>query len=334
MIGFVLSHEQFPAPELIALGLAAEQAGFDAVSTSDHFHPWQDNEGHAGHAWISLAALGQRTERLTMGTAVTCPTYRYRPAVVAQAFASLGLLYPGRMFLGMGAGEALNEIPAGGWGHYRERAARLVEAVAVIRKLWSGEWIDYRGQYYQVQHARLYDVPPRPVPIYLVASGPKSMRLAGQHGDGLITDGQRALAPDLRTAFEEGARAAGKDPRTLPIVAEHFVVVGDEAEAQRWAPLWRFLPISWERYVTDPVSIQHRAEADVPLEQVYAHWPVSRDPEVHARAIQQLIDGGVGLVLVHSPQQDQRGVIQFYGREVLPRVRSGRSPTPAAAGAR
>src|ERR1051326_5327570 len=136
IIGFVLSHEQFPVPQLVELGVQAEQAGFHAIWTSDHFHPWQDNEGHAGFAWVTLAALGQRTQRILMGTGVTCPTYRYRPQLVAEAFASLGLLYPGRIFLGVGAGEALNEVPAGGgWGNYQEPAARLEEAVNIIRKL-------------------------------------------------------------------------------------------------------------------------------------------------------------------------------------------------------
>src|SRR5438105_14452472 len=132
-VGFVLAHEQFPAPQLVELGVLAEQTGWDMVWTSDHFQPWQDNEGHCGFAWVTLAALGQRTQRIPFGTGVTCPTYRYRPAIVAEAFATLGLLYPGRVFLGVGAGEALNEVPAdGGWGAYKERAGRLAEAVEVI----------------------------------------------------------------------------------------------------------------------------------------------------------------------------------------------------------
>lgn len=339
MIGFVLSSEQFPITELVELGVAAEAAGFDLISTSDHFHPWQDNQRHASFAWVTLAALGQRTKRIHLGTAVTCPTFRYRPAIVAQAFASLGLLYPGRVYLGVGAGEALNEVPAGGgWEHYPERAARLAEAVILLRELWSGEWVNHDGPRYQVRHARLYDVPSPLVPVYMAASGPKSMRLAGEYGDGLITDGQRALTPELRHAFEEGARATGKDPRTMPVMVEHMVIAGGRAEAERWAPLWRFMPRSWERYVSDPnpISIQHRAGVDVPLDEVYAHWSVSPDPGVHIQAIQHLLDGGVTHVLIHSPQPDQRRVIEFYGREVLPYIRTGQGqrPTAAAAGAR
>jgi TAT-translocated FGD2 family F420-dependent dehydrogenase len=323
-LGFVLSHEQFPAPRLIELGAAAEQAGFDLISTSDHFQPWQDNEGHAGLAWVTLAALGQRTSRLMMGTAVTCPTYRYRPAIVAQAFASLGVLYPGRVFLGVGTGEALNEVPAGGgWGDYEERAARLVEAVQLIRRLWSGDIVNHRGQYYQVENAKLYDVPTPRVPIYIAAEGPKSMHLAGQYGDGLITDSESAVKPEFRQAFEEGARAAGKEGKTMPILAEHWVVVGDKQEAEKWAPLWQFNPKAWESYVNDPDprDIQRRAQQEVPIDKVVSKWTVGTDPQVHIDALQKLVDGGVTQIVVHSAQDDQQQVIDFYSRQVLPRVR-------------
>ena len=329
VIGFALMHEQFPVPQLVEWGALAEQAGFDAVWTSDHFQPWQENEGHCGFAWVTLAAIGQRTQRILMGTGVTCPSYRYRPQIVAEGFASLGLLYPGRVFLGVGAGEALNEIPGGGgWGPYRERAERMEEAVALIRRLWTGEWISFQGRYYPVEQARLYDVPAKPVPIYVAASGPKSMPLAGKIGDGLITDAQRAIKPELRQAFEQGARQAGKNPASMPVLAQLDVVVGNRQEAERWAQLWRFMPKSWELYVNDPDprSIQRRAEQDIPLEQVYAQWPVSPDPEPHVQALQKLIDGGVTHIFIHSPQPDQAKVISFYGEQVLPRL----STTPLA----
>jgi F420-dependent hydroxymycolic acid dehydrogenase len=148
-VGFTLAHEQFPVPELVQLGQAAEAAGFDLVSTSDHFQPWQPNEGYAGLAWVTLSVLGQQTSRLGMGTAVTCPSFRYHPPIVAEAFATLGLLYPGRVFLGLGSGEALNETAAtGAWAPWPERSARLIEATGVIRALWTGEPVDHQGHYY------------------------------------------------------------------------------------------------------------------------------------------------------------------------------------------
>lgn len=323
-IGFVLSSEQFSPADQVRFGLAAERAGFGAVWASDHFQPWQDNQGNSGQAWITLAALGAQMPRIPIGTGVTCPTFRYRPAIVAQAFATLGVLYPGRMFLGVGTGEALNEVPASGeWGDYRERAERLIEAVDVIRQLWSGEVVNCEGQYYPVKNAKLYTVPEAQVPIYIAAAGEKSMRLAGQYGDGLISDGESAIKPEFRRAFEEGAHAGGKDPAQMPIVAEMFMFVGEKEEAKEWAELWRFLPKAWDPYVTDPDprSIQRRAEEDVTIEEVLKKWKIGSDPQVHIEAVQELIDGGVSTIFVHSAQPDQERVIEFYGKEVLPHVK-------------
>jgi F420-dependent hydroxymycolic acid dehydrogenase len=323
-VGFVLSDEQFPITQLVEWGEAAERAGFDAVWGSDHFQPWQHEQGHSGFAWITLAAVGQRTKRVAMGTGVTCPTYRFHPSMVAHGFASLGMLYPGRIWLGVGTGEAINEEAATGqWGGYKERAARLVEAVQLIRELWTGEVVNHEGQYYTTRSAKLYDVPPEPIPIYAGVQGKQSMRLAGEHTDGLITDAVSALKPELRAAFEEGARAAGKDPSTMPVIAESWVFVGNEDEARKYAALWRFMPKALESYTDnpDPRDIQRRADLEVPLEQVYGDWAIGEDPRVHIEAIRKLYDGGVTTVIVHSPQEDQERVIDFYGKKVLPELR-------------
>jgi F420-dependent hydroxymycolic acid dehydrogenase len=320
-VGFTLAHEQFAVPTLVTLGQAAEAAGFDLVSTSDHFQPWQPNQGHAGLAWITLGVLGQQTRHLGMGTAVTCPSFRYHPSIVAEAFATLGLLYPGRVFLGLGSGEALNETAAtGAWAPWPERSARLIEATGVIRALWTGEEVDHQGQYYQVQ-GKLYDVPQVPVPIFMAANGPKAMRRAGQYGDGLITDPM--VWQEHKAEFDAGVQAAGKDPTQVPVLVEHFVVVGDTTDAAEAAELWRFLPKAWHPYynIPDPQTIQQRAEAEIPLEEVYQRWPVSTDPDVHVQALLTLFTSGVTHVLVHSGQPDQLRVIRFYGQEVLPRVR-------------
>jgi G6PDH family F420-dependent oxidoreductase len=165
-VGFCLPHEQFSAPQLIDNAVAAVDAGFDALWTSDHFHPWQHNQGHAGHAWITLAALGQRVPRVPFGTGVTCPSYRYRPADVAQAFASLGVLYPGRVYLGVGTGEALNEHILGDpWPPAYVRLDMLEEAIQVMRRLFTGEEVSHHGTHYKVENARLYTIPDQPVPI-------------------------------------------------------------------------------------------------------------------------------------------------------------------------
>jgi TAT-translocated FGD2 family F420-dependent dehydrogenase len=327
MVSFMLAHEQFPVPELIRLGASAESAGFDLVATSDHFQPWQANERHAGEAWVTLGALGQRTQRIWMGPTVTCPTMRYNPAVVAEAFATLSLLYPGRIFLGLGSGEALNEQAATGeWPKWRERWDRLIEAVTIIRQLWTGQPLRHEGAHYKVD-GRLYDPPPRPIPLLLAANGPKAMKLAGEHGDGLITDPQ--TWEQHKGEWESGARSAGKDSATMPVLVEAFVVVGEQSEAQTAAKLWNFIPKAFRGYqnIPDPAQIEHRAQTELPLPKVFANWTVSSLPDAHVQTIEKLFDSGVTIVNIHSGQPDQQRVIDFYGREVLPRVRN---PTAAA----
>lgn len=327
VMGFVLSHEQFPVTDLLDYGVRSEAAGFDTIWTSDHFQPWQDNQGHAGMAWVTLSTLAARTSRIGFGTGVTCPTFRYEPAVVAQAWATMSQFAPGRPFIGLGTGEKLNEGAAGGgWGLYPERAERLVEAVTIMRRLWSGEQVNFHGRYYTVE-GRLYDPPAQPIPLYIAAGGPKSAFLSGMHGDGLIADPSMLKSnPEYKAAWEEGARAAGKDPATMPMLIEHFVSVSDEQGARSGAELWRFLAKNWQPgYFNNisPLSIQERAQREIPLEQVIGAMAVSTDPAKHVEAIQQLVDKGVTHIFVHSAQQDQRAVIDFFGSQVLPKVRDG-----------
>ena len=324
----MLAHEQFLAPELLRLGAAAEDAGFDLLATSDHFQPWQTNERHAGQAWVMLGALGQRTRRIWMGPTVTCPTLRYNPAVVAEAFASLSVLYPGRIFLGLGSGEALNEQAATGeWPAWRERWDRLIEAVTIIRQLWAGKPLQHKGAHYTVD-GKLYDPPPRPIPLLLAANGPQAMRLAGEHGDGLITDPQ--TWKEHKGEWEKGARSVGKDPSAMPVLVEAFVVVGDQTEAQASAKLWNFIPKAFKGYqnIPDPAQIERRAQAELPLPKVFGDWTVSSSPEPHVQTIKKLFDSGVTIVNIHSGQADQQKVIEFYGREVLPRVKSRTAAAP------
>lgn len=321
MIGFMLAHEQFPAPELIKLGQSASAAGFDVLATSDHLQPWQANQGHAGNAWVTLAALGAQTKRSWMGTTVTCPILRYNPAVVAQSFASLSLLYPERIFLGVGSGEALNEqVATGAWPKWQERWDRLIEAITIIRQLWTGQQVSHEGTYYTVD-AMLYDTPPRPIPLLVAANGRKSMGLAGQYGEGLITD--PLTWKQHKSEWEDGARNAGKNPTEMPVLVEQYVVVGDKSDAKKAAELWRFGPKAFEGYynVPDPTRIQQRAEAEIALDKVMEGWPIGIDPQRHIATIRELFDSGVSIVNVHAGQPDQRRVIDFYGTHVLPALR-------------
>ena len=323
MVGFQLAYEQFPVTELLHLGVMLEQAGFDVMTHSDHIQPWQANEGHSGQAWLTMAAIGAKTQKIMMGTTVTCPTFRYTPAVVAEAFASLSLLYPGRIFLGIGSGEALNEEAATGvWPKWPERSERLVEAHDLILKLWGGQQVAHKGQYYQVD-MKLYDTPKTRIPLLMAGNGPKAMHRVGLHAEGLITDPK--TWKQHREEFEKGAREGGKDPTQMPVFLEQYVVVGDKKDAQEAAELWRFGPKAWKPYfnIRDPKEIQRRAEAELPIEEVIKGWTISTDPEEHVNALQQAFSGGATEVHIHSGQADQRRVIEFYGKEVLPRLRKG-----------
>jgi TAT-translocated FGD2 family F420-dependent dehydrogenase len=324
MFSFMLAHEQFTPAEILSFGALASRSGFHVLSSSDHFQPWQANQGHSSQAWIVFGALGAQVPQSWMGTTVTCPTFRYEPAVVAQSFATLGNLYPGRVFLGVGSGEALNEQSATGeWPKWPERWDRLIEAMSVIRQLWTGEQIAHEGKYYTV-NARLYDPPAKPIPLLAAANGRKSMRLAGMHADGLVSDPK--TWKQYKGEWEAGARAAGKDPSTMPVLIEHYVVVGGEDEAKQAAELWRFGPNAFKTLynVRDPAEIQRKADAETPLDAVYGRWPIGMDPAVHVKAVQELFDSGATIVNIHSGQHDQKKVIEFYGTHVLPKFRDGR----------
>ena len=323
MVGMMLPHEQFPVSQLVEFGVAAENARFDLLATSDHLQPWQTNEGHSGMAWVTMAAIGARTKTIWMGTTVTCPTFRYTPPVVAEGFASLSLLSPGRIFLGVGSGEALNEqAGTGQWPKWQERSDRLVEATDLIRKLWGGQQVQHQGKFYQA-NMKLFDPPAKSIPLLMAGNGPKAMRRCGQYADGLITDPK--TWKQYKSEFEAGARAAGKDPANMPVLIEQYVVVGTQHDAQKAAELWRFGPKAFKKYynVRDPQEIQNEAEKEVPLEQVYADWAVGTDPNVHIKKVQELFASGAWIVNVHSGQPDQKKVIDFYGKQVLPKVTQG-----------
>ncbi|PLV51898.1 glucose-6-phosphate dehydrogenase [Mycobacterium tuberculosis variant microti OV254] len=316
-MGIVLSHEQFRTDQLVEQAQAAERAGFQYVWASDHLQPWQDNEGHSMFPWLTLALVGNSTSHISFGTGVTCPTYRYHPTTVAQAFASLAILNPGRVFLGLGTGERLNEQAATNmYGKYAERHDRLVEAISLIRQLWSGDRISFAGRYFQTNSVKLYDLPSTPPPIFVAAAGAKSARLAGQYGDGWITQARNLTNLKLLGALNDGAHAAGRDPSTLGKRAELFAFVGEPDEAARAAELWRFTAGAVDQ--PNPVEIQRAAQAN-PIDKVLANWTVGTDPGTHVTAVQWVLDGGA-VPFLHFPQGDPIAAINFYRDYVLPKL--------------
>lgn len=316
-VGFVLSHEQFSTSQLVDQAHAAEQAGFCYLWASDHLQPWQDNEGHSMFPWITLALVGQRTNHIPFGTGVTCPIYRYHPTTVAQAFASLAVLYPNRVFLGVGTGERLNEQAATAqFGPYRERHDRLVEAVTLIRQLWSGQRISFQGRYFQTSQLKLYDPPPSAPLIFVAAGGPKSAHLAGRYGDGWISEASGIKDQKLVAAFNKGARESGRDPGKLGKRAEMFAVVGDQNEIARAAELWRFTGGAVDQ--PNPVDIQRAAQAN-PVDKVIHGWTTGTDAATHIAAVQAVLDAGA-TPFMHFAQGNPLAAIDFYRTAVLPRL--------------
>jgi coenzyme F420-dependent glucose-6-phosphate dehydrogenase len=306
----------------------AEECGFDSVFVSDHLQPWRHEGGHAPFAMSWLGALGARTSRITMGTSVLTPTFRYHPAIVAQAFATLGCLYPGRVVLGMGTGESMNEVPLGvEWPDGKERFARFREAVRLIRQLWAEERVSFDGEYYRTDKATIYDRPDVAVPIWLAGSGPAATRFAGRAGDGYITTSGKdaALYTDtLIPAVREGAEKAGRSLSDIEMMIEVKVSFDHSLEdAMNATHFWGALGLSPEQKsgVEDPVEMQRLADA-LTVEQTAKRFIVSTDPDEHVAAIKTYLDLGFTHLVFHAPGPDQAKFLKLYGAEILPRLRN------------
>ncbi|MFP3963758.1 glucose-6-phosphate dehydrogenase (coenzyme-F420) [Actinomadura fulvescens] len=331
-LGYKASSEQFGPDELLGYGLMAERYGFDSVFLSDHLQPWRHDGGHAPAVLPMLGALGARTERIVIGTSVLTPTFRYHPAVVAQAFATLGSLFPGRVVLGLGSGEAMNEAPLGiAWPNGKERLARLREAVDLIRALWRDERVTFEGDYYRTVNATIYDRPEKEVPIWLAASGPAATRFAGRTGDGWITTSGKdaALYTDvLLPAVATGAAAAGRAPERLEKMIEVKVSFDpDRDRALAATRFWAALGLGADQKagIEDPVELQRLADR-LPLEDAARRFIVSTDPDEHVQQIKSYVDLGFNHLVFHSPGPDQAQFFELYGREILPRLRDSFSP--------
>lgn len=327
-LGYKASAEQFGPRELLDFAVEAERAGFDSVFVSDHFQPWRHTNGHAPNAIAWLAAVGQRTERVLLGTSVLTPTFRYNPAVVAQAFATLGCLTPGRIVLGVGTGESMNEVPVLDieWPDTKERFARLKEAVELIGRLWREEFVTHEGTYYRTRNATIYDRPSEPVPIYIAASGPAAARLAGRVADGFICTsgkGMELYAETLLPAVAEGAAKAGRTLADLDLTIEMKVAFDtDRQRALEDTRIWAALALPGEvkMGVEDPREME-RLAAELPLEKAASRWLVSDDPDEHVEQIRPYVELGFRHLVFHAPGDDQRRFLRLYGELVLPRLR-------------
>ena len=325
-IGYKASAEQFGPVELLEYARTAERIGLEIIAISDHFQPWRHHGGHGPAALTWLGAAAVATERATLGTSVLTPTLRYHPSVVAQAFGTLGRLAPGRVFLGVGTGEAMNETPATGqeFPGRKERRMRLREAIELIRRLWTEERVDFEGEWYRTEKATIYDRPEQPVPIYVAASGPLAAKLAGRIGDGFIcTSGKDpALYEELLEKVAEGAEAAGRDPASIRRMIE--VKVSYDRDRQKavdecrwWAAL--ALPAEQKEGVEDPLEMERLADENADL--APTRFICSDDPEETAAAIRHYADLGFEELVLHAPGADQGRFLEQFGEDVLPLLR-------------
>ena len=325
-LGYKASAEQFSARELLDFAVAAEKHGFDSVFVSDHFQPWRHSDGHAPFAFSWLAAVGERTNRVLLGTSVNTPTFRYHPAIVAQAFGTLGQLFPERMVLGVGTGEHLNEGALGiPWPDNRERFARLREAVRLIRQLWSEQSVTFDGDYYHTCNATIYDRPETPVPLYVGAGGPQVAKYAGRAGDGLICTsgkGMELYSEQLLPSFSDGAKESGRDANDMDKMIEVKVSFDtDRKRAMEDTKIWAALSLPAEQKagVDDPREMERlaRTVADV----AHRRWLVSDNAEEHVEQLRPYLELGFTHLVFHSPTDAQGRFLELYGSQILPRVR-------------
>ena len=326
-IGYACLHEEYQPDKLLEFASEAEKAGFDTIWTSDHFHPWAHTNAAGGFAWVWMAAAAERTKRVEFGTAVTCPTLRFNPAIVAQAFATLRCMYPNRIFIGLGTGEALNEVPVGcQWPGFKERAERLQESIEVMKLLWSENFVTFKGKYYRLRKANLYTRPASPPPIYLAAVGTTVAKLAGKVADGFLTPmGQWQLYNEvLRPAIEEGARSVGRDPDDIVQAIEVPVGYDDDyGKALTKARFWggSLLPIMYKAEIYDPREIEAHNEF-IGSEVLEKFRMIGTRAEDHIKHLEKFVKMGFQHVYIQSSSPDEIRTIRMYAKDVLPYIRT------------
>ena len=327
-LGYKASAEQFAPRQLLDSAIEAERQGFDSVVVSDHFQPWRHTDGHAPFSFAWLAALGERTERVTLGTSVVTPHFRYHPAIVAQAIATIACLNPGRVMLGVGTGESMNEVPVLDieWPEFKERFGRLKEAIDLMRRLWTEDRVSFQGEYFRTRNATLYDKPEQPPALYVAASGAVASRLAGRVADGFICTsgkGMELYRDTLLPAVREGADKAGRSYDAIEKMIELKVSFDiDRARALDDTRIWAALalPAEAKMGVEDPREME-RLAAELSVEKAASRWLVSNDPDEHVEQIRPYLELGFTHLVFHAPGPDQERFLELYGSQILPRLR-------------
>lgn len=319
---YFCGHEQFQPEVLLEHAMQAERAGFDAVTVSDHFHPWVDDASAAGFAWSWLGALATCTQRVRIATAVTCPLFHYHPGLIAQAAATVDRLSGGRFALGVGTGEGINERPLG-WEFpgYKERAARMSEAITIIRRLLAGEKLDLKGEYYQIRAAKLYSPPFGRVPIWMSAAGAQSASLAGRLADGLIVSVK--VPVEAREQIIEPCRRAAKEagrPEPTLVAQRWSILARDEEEAWQALQAWRGLRVEGRLEEVDPAVLRSRADA-MDRREIIGKYAWARKPEDLIEIYRPLVEVGADIVTIQITSVDQEETIKLLGAEIVPELR-------------
>ena len=329
-LGWKAGPEQYGPNELLKFAVTADQVGFELIDVSDHFQPWSE-AGQAPFTWPWLGAAAVQTQQITLGTGVTCPILRYHPSVIAQAAMTLAVMAPGRSYLAVGTGEALNEYAATGeWPGYNERREMLAEAIELIRALWSGETVSYDGFYYTTRKAKLFTLAEQTPPLYVSSLVPDSAYFAGLNGDGLITVGGKEpqIYKELLENFERGARDAGKDAARLPRLIELNVAYTDDEQAalepmrKYWAG--SFVPALFDQKIYTPKMSAENGKV-VGFDTLKKMMCLSGDPQKHVDFAQQYIDLGFTHLIYHTAGPDQNAFLRRYAEDVLPRIREQNS---------
>lgn len=328
-IGYKASAEQFGPRDLVEYAVRAEEVGLDSVWVSDHFLPWRHEGGHAPSALTWMAAVGERTRRVQIGTSVTTPTFRYNPAVMAQTFATMALLYDNRIILGAGTGEALNEVAVSGmeWPEFKERFARLREAVRLMRALWTETNVDFDGEYYKLVNASIYDRPEKPVPVYIAGGGPVVARYAGRQADGFICTSGKGMdlyTEKLLPAVTEGAEKESRDLSAIDKTIEVKMSYDRDADvALENCRFWAPLSLSAEqKHTVDSAEEMERLADELPIEQVAKRWIVASDPDEAVAQIKPYLDAGLNHLVFHGPGHDQERFLTQFSEDVLPKLRA------------
>ena len=320
---WLCSHESYQPEDLVRQAIAAEEAGFDVVLGSDHFHPWVDDTSAAGFVWSWLGAVAARTGSVQLGTSVTCPLFHYHPALVAQMAATTDRLSDGRLLLGVGTGEALNERPLGySFPGYAERQARMAEALEIMHRLFAGEKLTYSGQYYTTETARLYSPPTGKLPVLMAAGGPKSAEFAGKYADGLITS-VKEPSDTVAKVIEPYRRAAtGRGADQLVLATRWTVLASGPSEAWRALSSMRGLRAPGRLAATDPAELRIKADEMDPGE-VLGSYAVVPDAAGLVEAYKPLVtDVGADIVSIQVMSADPMAAIAMIGKEVLPQLRA------------